>query len=264
MQNKIDGIIISKVPYDDRHLICHLLLRSGKKVSVVFYGGRGGGEKQKSSILELGYLIEVELRESRSTKDLYQAKEWKVNWHHEEIRKDFKAFSLLCFYLEVLNKLAPVDNLHDEHWSHNLEMVGLFRVLSNALTYQEKSLKEKKFFPLSQVIIFLTKLLLEQGLFPERENCCLCGEELVKFNDMHLFPEEGGFACHPCMNQKFKHGLQSGRELWEIMGHVSKTKYQSIEAVNLEFKSLPHMLFNYLCFQYQINTDDFKSRSSVF
>ena len=52
MQTKIEGLILSKVPYDERHVIANLLLRSGRKVSVVFYGGRGGGKKQKSSILD--------------------------------------------------------------------------------------------------------------------------------------------------------------------------------------------------------------------
>lgn len=261
---KIEGIILSKIPFDDRHLICHVLLRNGKKISVMFYGGRGGGTKQKSSILELGYLIQMELRPTRSTKDMFQAKEWNLSWHHDEIRKDFRAFSLLCFYLELIHKLSPDDNLHDPHWAENAEMVGLFRVLSNAIVYLEKSLKDKRCFPIAQAAIFLSKLLIEQGLFPEREHCCLCGEELVKFNDMHLYPDEGGFACPPCMNVRFKHGLQSGRELWEIMGHAANSRYQDIEPLQIEFKSIPAMLFNYLCFQYHFNTEDFKTKSSVF
>ncbi len=264
MQTKIDGILLSKIPYEERHLIGHLMLRNGKKISVMFYGGRGGGAKQKSSILELGHLIQLELRPSRSTKDMYQAKEWSLAWHHDEIRKDFKAFALLCFCLELSNKLSPEDNLHDPHWEMNLEMVGLFRVLSNALFYLEKSLKEKNFYPLSQVSIFLSKILIEQGLFPEREHCCLCGNKLSEFNDMHLYPDEGGFACPPCMSLKYKQGVQSGRELWEIMGHAANSKYQEIKPIPLEFKSIPAMLFNYLCFQYHFNQEDFKTKSSIF
>lgn len=265
MITKLEGLILSKVPYDDRHLICHLLLRNGKKISVMFYGGRGGGTKQKSSILELGYLVQLELRPTRSTKDMFQAKEWSLAWHHDLVRKDFRAFSLMCFYLELTQKLSPEDNLHDPHWESHTEMVGFFRVLSNALFYLEKSLKVPgTFFPLSQAAIFLSKVLLEQGLFPEREHCCLCGDELIKFNDMHLYPDEGGFACPPCMNQRFKHGLQSGRELWEIMGHAANSKYQEIEPISLEFKSIPAMLFNYLCYQYHFKTEDFKTKSSVF
>ena len=48
MQSKIEGIVTSKIPYDERHIIANVILRNGKKVSVVFYGGRGGGPKQKS------------------------------------------------------------------------------------------------------------------------------------------------------------------------------------------------------------------------
>ena len=263
MQTKIEGIIISKIPYDERHVIAHLLLRSGRKVSVVFYGGRGGGAKQKSSIIELGFMLAIELRVSKSTGDIYHAKEWNLIWHHDLIRLNHSAFYLLCFFLEVINRVSPNENLHEIH-EENVEMVGLFSTLSNSLVHLEKCLKNNSFFTHSHSVIFLTKSLLHLGVFPERENCTLCGEELQTFNDMYLIPEEGGFACPPCMNQRKVYSVQSGRELWEILGHIAHTKYSELGAINLEYKSLPKMLFHYFCFQFHFEEKDFKTHTMVF
>lgn len=263
MQTKIEGIVLSKIPYDERHIIAHLLLRSGRKVAVIFYGGRGGGKKQKSSVIELGFMLRVELRTSNSHGDIYHAKEWALLWHHEGIRLDHGAFYLMCFFLEVINKISPIENLYDVH-EENVEMVGLFASLSNALVHLEKCLEEKLFYPHSHAVIFLTKILLHLGVFPEREQCTLCGEDLQKFNDMYLIAEEGGFACPLCMNQRTAYSIQSGRELWELVGHIAHTKYQDLGNIKLEFKSLPRMLFHYFCFQFHFEEKDFKTAAMVF
>lgn len=263
MQTKIEGLVLSKIPYDERHIIAHLLLRSGRKVSVVFYGGRGGGAKQKSSVIELGFMLSIELQKTSSAKDIYHAKEWSLVWHHDLLRQNFTAFYLVCFFLEVINKISPSENLHEVH-DDNVEMVGLFATLSNALVAIEKSLALNGFYPHSHAVIFLTKILLHLGVFPERENCTICGINLEGLNDMYLIAEEGGFACPTCMNQRKSYSVQSGRELWELMGHVAHTKYSEINEIKLEFKSLPKMLFHYFCFQFHFEIKDFKTASLVF
>lgn len=263
MQTKIEGLILSKVPYDERHVIAHLLLRSGRKVSVIFYGGRGGGSKQKSSIIELGFMLSIELRDANKHTEIYHAKEWNIIWHHDLIRLNHQAFYLMCLYLEVLNKISlpeHLDNVHEE----NNEMTGLFSTLSNSLVLLEKNLLEKNFYPHSHSVIFFTKLFLHTGIYPERENCTLCGSSLLTFNDMYLLSDEGGFACPTCMNQRKTYGLQSGRELWELMGHIAHSKYSELHDVKLEFKSLPRMLFHYFCFQNHFEEKDFKTASMVF
>jgi len=182
MLTKIEGIVLSKVPYDERHIIAHLLLRSGRKVSVVFYGGRGGGSKQKSSIIEFGFMLSVELTQTNKNHDVYHAKEWTLIWHHDHIRNNHQAFYQMCFFLEVMNKISPTENLNDFH-SDNTEMVGLFTTLSNSLVLLEKSLLSKTFYIHSHSVIFFTKLFLNSGIYPEREHCTLCGADLNTFNE---------------------------------------------------------------------------------
>ena len=99
MQTKVEGLVLSKIPYDERHLIVNLLLRTGRKISVVFYGGRGGGKKQKSSIIELGFMLSVELSQAKTNTEVYHAKEWNMIWHHDLIRNNHNAFYLMCFFL---------------------------------------------------------------------------------------------------------------------------------------------------------------------
>lgn len=263
MQTKIEGLVLSKVPYDERHLIAHLLLRNGKKISVVFYGGRGGGKKQKSSIIELGFMLQVELATAKTNSEIYHAKEWNLIWHHNLIRENHNAFYLMCFFLEITNKISSTENLHDFH-EENDEFQGLFLTLSNALVYLENSLKSNSFYKHSHVVIYLTKILLHLGVFPEREHCSLCTCELSKLNDMYLLAEEGGFACPTCMNQRKTYSVQSGRELWEIVGHIVHKKYSDLSGLQIEFKSIPKMLFHYFCFQFHLEEKDFKTLTMVF
>lgn len=266
MQTKVEGIILSKTPFQDRHLIVHLLLRSGKKISVLFFGGRGGGKKQKSSILELGFLISVELAHTQKNVDVYHAKEWILKWSHDHIRNQFYAFSLMCFYLEAIAKLSPQEHLHEVHFE-NKEMEGLFITLSNALFYLEKTLKEKKFnesSPIGQMIIFLGKLLIHLGVYPEREKCLFCTEDLQQKLEMFIVPEEGGFSCAVCLDKREKPtkiNYGAGRELWEVLGHVAHTKYSEISIDHIENKWINKIILNYMCYQFHLSETDFKTIS---
>lgn len=263
MLTKIEGLILSKIPYDDRHVIANVLLRNGHRVSVVFFGGRGGGKKQKSSIIEVGFMLSIELQVTKSHVEVYHAKEWNLIWHHDLIRTNHQAFYLTCFFLELVNKIATQENLHDFNEDYR-ESVGLFITLSNALVYLENSLKNNSFYLHAHVVVFLSKLLLHLGVFPEREACCFCAHPLIEFNDMYLLPDAGGFACPPCLNQRKSYGVQSGRELWEVIGHITHKKYSELDGLKIEFKSLPKMLFNYFCFQFHLDEKDFKTQSMVF
>jgi len=145
MQTKIEGIILSKAPFQDRHLICRVLLRSGKIVPVVFYGGSGGGKKNKGSTLEFGYMMKIELAHSKKSSDIYNAKEWLPIWSHQNIRLDHRAFSLLCFYLECAAKFSQEANLHESSEEFDHQSIGLFRAISSSIFYLDEMIKIKEF-----------------------------------------------------------------------------------------------------------------------
>ena len=255
--------MIYKIPYQERHLIGHLLSRKGRLASILFFGGMGGGKKKKSSCLELGHMLQVELTRSRPTLELYRAREWRPLWVHENIRHNYQAFSLMCFYLETMRKTCPAENLHDENLQSVNVNEGGFRLLSNALFHLEKSTSSDV---RGKLFIFLTKLLIEQGLFPQREHCVLCARALIPCSQLYLMSHHGSFACFDCIQSEERSEVgdgASGRELWELLGTVAQHKYSDLGGLKLVRVEAVHMLFSYFCFQLHFGHKDFKSVSAL-
>ena len=47
-QNRLEGILVQKTPYQDRHVVGKILLRNGQLLTSLFYGGQGGGKKNET------------------------------------------------------------------------------------------------------------------------------------------------------------------------------------------------------------------------
>ena len=255
MQTKLDGLILSKTPYQERHLVGKLLLRSGKRISVMFYGGQGGGRKMKVSGLELGHLIKLELAKGKSTQEMYSCKEWSVGWAHEHIRSHHKAFWVMCFFLELVQLLGPEDGLHDAHRESDESGRGLYTVLSNALAHLDKVLEAQSFDHFSEMVLFLGKILIEQGIFPERTHCALSGEEIQTGEGLVLFSERGAFAKSSYAGSD----QVSGAELWHLLGISANQKYHQVEGLQVSGVEVVHALLDYLCYQLQFQKKQFKS-----
>lgn len=218
MKQKLEGIVLSKVPHKERDILARLLLRNGKSISVYFYGAQGGGKKQKGSMLEIGHLISLTLNISQNKTDVYSVKEWKLKWHYEKLRNSFQSFNLLCFYIEIISKIAQKDDLIENHDDIDQSDVGLFRVLSNAIFYLEESIKSQTFSFYQHFNLFLGKLLMEQGVFPERMNCVLSGNDLTPSDQVVLLNEHGGFALSESVDQIDRNTIQNGKSAWLVLG----------------------------------------------
>jgi DNA repair protein RecO len=259
----MEGILLAKTPYKERDLIAKILLRTGKKISVVFHGGRGGGKKLKGSVLELGFMLSFELNRSNKNHDLHVAKDWSVMWHHQKIRLHHKAFYLLCFYLETIQRLSVDDQLHDEHREFDREQEGLFRVLSNALFYLDQHSDPEKFVVHSHFMNFIGKLLMELGLFPHRERCGHSDVELVTISEMILSPQLGAFAsaqfADPELYRINPEAGKMGRRLWEELGPVYHSKYKDMIFDQKIPRESLMLLFDYLCYQLNWYQAEFKT-----
>lgn len=260
MQTKIEGLLLSKTEFQERHLICSILLRTGKTITVLFYGGQGGGKKKKPSQLELGAMLKVELSVSKSNTDVYRAKEWKLIWRAENIRNNYRAFTLLCFIVEVTAKIAGEENLHEPSFTD--EHAGIFSVVSNAAFYLEKSVKEEKFELYKEMTVFLGKILGEQGVFPRLESCSLCESALTPDLIAALNLEHGGFSCSDCSPLGYDSKLSS--ELWQLLGQIGSLKYGELQSLKIQNKGISRQLLDYLLYQFQIEAKAFKSLSMVF
>jgi DNA repair protein RecO len=260
MKTKIEGIVLNKTDFQERHLICSLLLRTGKKISVLFYGGQGGGKKMKPSQLEVGAMLEVELSISKKTSEVHRAKEWKTLWKAQHIRTNHKAFVLLCAICEIVGKIIGEEDLHQEDLTEEHE--GIFRIASNALFYLEKSLESKQFDLHKDLTIFLGKLLGDQGVFPQRENCSLCDQELTEENISALSLEHGGFICLTCSPRRGD--FSSINDLWFILGPIGSQKYPDLIPLKLENAGVSRHLMDYFLYQFHLEAGSFKSLSMVF
>ena len=267
MQTKVEGIILSKTPYQERHLICRLLLRSGEKISAIFYGGQGGGKKKKSSFLEVGHLIKVEITRAKKNAQIYSIKEWSLVWHHDAIRMNHKAFYLLCFFLELSDKLVVEADLFEGDYEKRLNDDSIFKVLSNGIFHLERRLSNGADCFDNDLFLFLSKLLIQEGIFPERNNCVLSGEELGPITRLVLLDEQGGFADSSCVNIDMQDHRLSGeeaRELWANLCFIGTIKYSQIdELAKIENKTSMRLL-DYLFYQVSFSKSDFKTIGLLF
>ena len=256
MISKLEGILVSKTPFKDKHFIGRLILRNGKKASVLFYGGRGS-LKKKVSYVDIGHMIQVTLAPYKRDPSMVQTKEWALVWAPENVRNSVKHFFLLCFFMEVVDKVAPPHDFEDEEFS-DLSSEGIFRVLSNSLYMLDKN-RESTFFDAPfHMFAFLGKLLLHQGLFPLRDQCCFCGEELRFKAMVNLVASQGGFSCDSCSSLNENKYL-GGREMLRALDLVVSVAFRDFVPSKDVNKSLSWSLFDYFCYQYQLSPGSFKT-----
>lgn len=264
---KAEGIIIQKTPYKEKDLICHMLLRSGKTLPVYFYGGRGGGKQSKGSILELGFMINIHLREQRKSigDAIHIAKEYQLGWNSKNIRNDYQAMCLMSFYLELIAKIATAEDIQTMHGE---EHSGLFKVLSNALFYLDDSMEKKSFQIETQLFLFLTKLIVDLGITPDVHHCLFCDKEL-KLNELCLFSHvDGGFSCSDCSSkvdeflsenkQAFQEHKSAG-ELRLLLSSVYKMNFKDYATLKLQSPNPCIAALTYLNFQFGFKLENFKT-----
>ena len=129
-----------------------------------------------------------------------------------------------------------------------------------------EKLLEKNFSAFEHLLIFLGKILIEQGVFPEREHCALSGSALGPEVKMVLVAEQGGFVASHCVNveeQRLWGDGSAGQELWRHLGVIGHTKYSELTGLNLQHPVIVNLLFQYLCYQFQFEKNEFKSLSMV-
>ena len=227
---------------------------------MLFYGGLGGGKKQKGSSLQLGYMIKVQLQKVKRTDDVVRAKDWESIWSYKLISLDHRAFYLACFFMEVIEKIAPeADAFYDDFNEHSDE---LFNVLSNSLYWLEKSLEEKSFSLETKLFIFLAKLCWNQGVFPQFENCCFCEKELGNERTLFFVGEQGGFSCSECLNQS-EQSYPEARQLAAFLKVVSRNSFQGLQELSSISPALNKLMLHYYCEQFQINKNSFKSLALI-
>lgn len=258
MKTKVEGLILSKHVQGERNLVVKLLLRSGKIISTMFYGGRGGGEKKKASVLELGTMLKLELARSRSSSDMYSAKEWEPMWMAKAMRENHIAFYALCFIVQVAAKVAVEENLHDDSHGFDEHSQGIFRAVSNALVHLENSVEQGQMHASGELVLYLAKMLIELGVFPELRSCMICDAELKGLRALSLSADHGGFVCHTCTS-----GEVALVDIFNLLGEAATKKSPEITPSHSITKLGLERLWQYFCFQTNLDPKDFKTLSMI-
>ena len=254
---KTEGIILSKSLYQERHLIARTLLRSGKKVSLIFYGGRGGGKNNKGTLVELGHCLKIEVKRARQKNaEIFSVGEWEKKWIPKATRNHSQAFFCLCFFLEVVDKISLPGNFDESE--HNLNELGNFVVLSNALFRLEKKCLEKSIESPQEVFLFLTKILFHQGVFPTLSHCHFCEKGFKNDEPKWQSVEHGGFICKTCQTDD----VDNHNDLWTLLRNLEGVNYQKASLASANKKSL-QLLWDYFLHHLQIEKNLIKSASLV-
>ena len=265
MRKKVEGVLLSKRPFRERDLIARLLLRNGKRVDILFYAGQGGGKKLKSSLLQLGYLICVEINRVPSNhQGMYSSREYSIGWQHVRIQYSYQAFYLLCFYLELVAKIAPEDNLlGSEGGAGKGDYYGLFRVLSNSLFYLEKALAHREFSRGRSLALFLSKLIMELGITPNLNTCLYSNQRLCELERFKLLCDQGGFVAEQYLGRQEKGLIHNHRSIWEILNQSWSLSFKDM--ARLEGIKSCHFpsLYNYLLFHLGIDEGRIRTASLV-
>lgn len=268
----LEGIIVHKTVYKERDLICKLLLRDGSLASLYFYGGKGGGKKNKGTILELGFMVKVMLapRRKKIERDIQIAGEWDLLWESKQIRKNYKAFYLMSFYSEFIQKVAPQRDFSFEDDSSENE--GIFKVASNALFFLEKalekssdnSLENSEFGAEGHLLMFLTKMTYHLGVAPDLGHCVHCFSPIQNLPLILFQPSNGGFSCNECSSSINKIESDSAKELRDLTLKILETSYKDWEMIKLSERGPCEAIFHFLCHQFQWQPSQFISYQMLF
>ncbi|MBF0298868.1 MAG: hypothetical protein HQK51_09120 [Oligoflexia bacterium] len=283
MHAKVEGILISKMPYRERDILGKLLLRNGQKITVLFRNGRGGKRNKKTLCLELGYFLKTEISKSNivyKEDDFFCANDWSLTWYHQKIRENIKAFYLMCVFLELGLKIsltASVFSIMNESIifsNNNLKGEGVFNILSNALFFLEDSLIRNNLNVTRDFLLFIVKLLYIEGVGINLKECVYCKNLFTpviptKMFAVRLVPKEGGFCCNICsekLNIKSNHQIMI--DTYTSVKQAVTTKYKNYSLLHVKNSDISQsnaskILFNYFCYQFHFSRSEFKSIKSL-
>jgi len=243
------AMVLSKKVFKDRHLISDVLLEDGSKKTVLFFGGQGGGTKSKPSTVEIGFALNLSLKENKKS-TIYNCNDWTVLWRHLCIENNYKAYFLLNFFSEIIN------NVSFEDMNETSEIGELYTIFSNACFYLDKSLEADNFEMYRSTFMFFGKLLYSLGIFPDIQNCIICKEALEVGTYFNVL--EGGFECSKCSD--FHHPSEVFINLRKVM-NVPFKRYSEISKLDLEQS---RQIYTYFIQQFQINPHHIKSSQFIY
>jgi recombinational DNA repair protein (RecF pathway) len=263
---KLEGIVLNKNLVKSSDLICKLLLRSGNTIDVMFYGG-AGSKRKKSSVIEIGALLNIEIsnRKTGVSSEIKIAKEYLLSWRSEKIRYNFEAYSLICFFSELVTKISVK---YSEDTLDSDEHSGIFNVLTNAVFHIDKSVEAGTFNKFQFLPIFLIKTFYYMGIFPDTKTCRTCNSNLDQLRFVFR-GDFGGFVCENCLSSEDSQGAnytgayEDYKLFRQLLNSYFETSFKELDSLTPMTKENVQILINYLLYNFQISPDSLKSLPMV-
>ena len=212
-------------------------------------------------------------RRKKLDREIQIAQEWELLWESKQIRQNYRAFYLMSFFSEFLQKVAPPTDFSfcvqgkgiggdaDRDASEN---EGIFKVASNALFFLEKSLENEEFNPAGHLLMFLTKMTYHLGVAPDLAHCVHCFVPIQNLPLILFSPSQGGFSCAECSSSINQIESDSAKELRDLALKLLETSYKDWSSIGAVERGPCEAVFHFLCHQFQWQPSQFISYQMVF
>jgi DNA repair protein RecO len=248
------GILLGKVNYGERHLICRFLLENDQQKSFLFLGGRGGGKKLKVHGLEIGNVIKFSGNHRKAKEyGLETIKEWRTHWEHEQIKKSHHNFYRLCFVCELTEKIGV-------HEVYDNQKALIYPLLANFIFYLDQ--ESDKVVGIKLLAVFLAKLIFLNGLQPQLKACLHCSEPLELKTVKGFEREEGGFVCGSCVSESSSQLKFS--ELYHFFSLAKSKHFKEFHSFDLYSNESLKLATQYLLLQFNLDLRKIKTSSFLF
>lgn len=244
-------LVLKTVVYSERHLLLSMLSQNGYLCSVLCVGGQGSSRKNTGKKLEIGYVIEVIHLDFKNYNQYISMKEFQVLWTPNKMRESYRNISLLQFFTEIATLVfqeKPIDKLEwedikSEHViSHEYSVLyRFFELLENWIFKNREEMNVV-------AALFLSKLVILQGVVPQVKNCHKC-QALLSVENIGVF-DSPYFYCKNCLKY-----VESGKFFWRFLVWASHVKQSNLDKddfskqqfLNInQLKYSIHELFNLL------------------
>jgi recombinational DNA repair protein (RecF pathway) len=252
---EMEGIVLSKILYGEKHAIADLLLRDGELATVLFFGGHGG---RQANSLEVGNALRILPQRKRIKKNeegpFWSSREWRAIWSPHQLRNHFSAFSLAGLYVAVVRRIA----------SKGEKSAATFALLSNSLFYLNAMLENepKNVHDQSRnalAFLFFVKLVHALGIWPTLNQCETCNRSIERGEKLIFALAEGGVWCPECSTHRRQYAFRI-RDLMQLaaMKKISEYRYfaTDFEALEGDWKAVLEV-FSYVCHHLQLVKGEF-------
>jgi hypothetical protein len=189
---KIEGLLLSLVETHSGSAIGDLLLRSGKRVPLHFYGVRA---KKLFNALRLNPGEGLEATYVPSSRGVsegpHAVREFSVLYRPAFIRHHYLAYGEMCAWLKQVRFMAQESNFPEEDDLHDRE---LFQLITKAIQRLDQGPEDYTFVGAQ----FFATLVAISGRMPQLQICLHCGSAVTEKNFNHFDFSAMGVVCEHC------------------------------------------------------------------